>query len=88
MTDTRPPITEKTTLKLSIGVWAAVICSIAGWVGAFSVGQYRLGQHEGRIEALELQMKADGKLITAIDERTKNMQHQLDNIERKLEGRK
>jgi len=85
MTDTRSPITASTAVKLPLAAWLLLTASFGGVLGTFAVAQYRLNDHEVRLEHVESQLRDDAGTWARVDERTKHMQAQLDAIQHKLE---
>ncbi len=75
MNDTNT-LTENTRVKLPIGLWLALIVTIAGAFSSFAVAQFQLAAHERRIERLE----NDRELLLRIDERTAEIKRQLERL--------
>lgn len=82
MSDTNPQhhISNKTPVKLPVGIWLFVIFMAFGAGGGFAVAQYQIAAHERRIERIEDERKSDRELLTRIDERTAAMKQQLDRL--------
>ena len=75
-TDSRPPISEKTPVRTSLGVWILVFITAIGWGVNIGITAKTISAHGERITALELKTE----LLGRIDERTANMQRQLDKL--------
>ena len=76
MSDTPHTISEKTAIKLPVGIWVLVIISAAGFFANIAISQNQISAHERRLEKLE----NDRELLLRIDERTSEIKRQLDRI--------
>ena len=80
MSDSPHTITEKTSIKLPIGVWVALTAAIVGATANFVISQNQIAAHEQRLERLEGERKLDRELLLRIDERTGEIKRQIERI--------
>ncbi|WP_043588091.1 hypothetical protein [Geminisphaera colitermitum] len=73
-------ITDKTPVKLPVGVWLALLVTVGGALSSFAVAQYQIAEHSRRISALEEQGQNSRELLLRIDERTTEIKRQLDRM--------
>ena len=78
--DTMPPITTRTHIRLPIADFIRTLAIVGGIIGVFCVAQYQINKHERRLELLE----SDSRLLHRLEERIDAQKNQLDRIERLL----